>query len=306
MDPLDLSIVIVNFNALGYVRRLLLSLNEGAAGVRWEAIVVDNGSRERGTDALPDEYRNVCVLALPRNRGFAVGANAGMREARAPAVLLLNPDTRVFPGAVATLLRYAREQPDIGILGPKIVNPDGSLQLSCRGFPTLWTGLFNRYSLLTRLMPRNRHADGYLMTGWDHAGARDVDWLSGAAMLIPRIALDRVGMFDDTYFFAIEDVDLCRRMHDAGLRVVYLPDAVIEHRIGGSSSTVPVRIAVERHRGMWRYYRRHLRRGRATDLAVASGIIGRCLVQVALVTGGRAVRTARARARGVPASDAAD
>ncbi len=280
---LDLSIVIVNYNALAHVRRCLDSLAEGAMSLRWEAVVVDNGSRERGAEALAAEYRNVRVIRRPTNGGFAVGANAGIRAARAGVVFLLNPDTVVRPGAAARLLDYLRACPDVGVAGPRLENPDGTLQLSCRRFPTRWSALFNRYSLLTRLFPRNRFSASYLMTDWDHTVTRDVDWLSGAAMMIPKRALERTGMFDEGYFFAIEDVDLCRRMHAAGLRVVYVPDAVVMHRIGASSATLPNRVVVARHLGMWRYYRTHMRGGRAMDCLTAAGIAARCLLQLAIV-----------------------
>ncbi|MER3420817.1 MAG: hypothetical protein C4290_09975 [Chloroflexota bacterium] len=256
MAALDLSVVIVNYNTMGYTRRCLASLSDGARGLAWEAVVVDNASSEPGAEALAREFPNVRVLRRARNGGFAAGANTGIRAARADVLFLLNPDTRVMPGAAAALLQYLRAHPDVGIVAPKLVNPDGSLQLSCRRFPTLWTGVFNRYSLLTRLVPRNRFSTAYLMSDWDHASTREVDWVSGAAMMITRAALTRVGGFDEGYFFAMEDVDLCRRMHEAGLRVVYLPDAVVEHCIGGSASTAPARALIARHRGMWRYYRR--------------------------------------------------
>jgi N-acetylglucosaminyl-diphospho-decaprenol L-rhamnosyltransferase len=278
----DLSVVIVNFNALAHVRRCLASLTAGAAGLRWETVVVDNASRELGVEGLAAEFPGVRVLRRARNDGFAVGANAGIRAARADAVLLLNPDTVLRPGAAAELLRLLRSEPGIGAVGPRIENPDGTLQLSCRRFPTLWAGLFNRYSLLTRLWPRNPASSAYLMTDWDHASTRDVDWLSGAALLLSKAALERVGLFDERYFFAVEDVDLCRRLHAAGLRVVYHPAAVVMHRIGASAATVPNRVIVAHHRGMWRYYRTYLRGGPLLDVLAAAGITVRCLVQLLL------------------------
>lgn len=283
MAALDLSVVIVNYNTMGYTRRCLASLSDGARGLAWEAVVVDNASSEPGAEALAREFPNVRVLRRARNGGFAAGANTGIRAARADVLFLLNPDTRVMPGAAAALLQYLRAHPDVGIVAPKLVNPDGSLQLSCRRFPTLWTGVFNRYSLLTRLVPRNRFSTAYLMSDWDHASTREVDWVSGAAMMITRAALTRVGGFDEGYFFAMEDVDLCRRMHEAGLRVVYLPDAVVEHCIGGSASTAPARALIARHRGMWRYYRRYLRRNPPLDALAAAGIAARCALHLGLM-----------------------
>lgn len=293
MDRLDLSVVIVNFNALAHVRRCLASLSDGAAGLRWEAVVVDNASREPGVGALADEFANVRVIRRASNGGFAVGANTGIRAALAETVLLLNPDTLVRPGAATELHRFLHGNPDIGVLGPRLVNPDGSLQLSCRRFPSFWSGAFNRYSLLTRLFPHNRLSASYLMTDWDHRATRDVDWLSGAAMMLSRRALAASGLFDERYFFAIEDVDLCRRMHAAGWRVVYHPAAVVSHRIGASSATVPNRVVVARHRGMWHYYRTHLRGGRLLDAATAAGITARCLAQLGTVNVARAAALLR-------------
>jgi GT2 family glycosyltransferase len=307
MERPDLTVVIVNFNALAHLHRCLTSLEDGARGLRWEAIVVDNASRERGVERLEREFSNVRVIRRAVNGGFAVGVNTGVAAARAGVVMLLNPDTVVRPGALTSMCGYLREHPDIGVLGPRIENPDGTLQLSCRGFPTVWTGLFNRYSLLTRLLPGNRFSSGYLMTDWDHRTMLDVDWLSGAAMMIPVATFARAGHFDEAYFFAIEDVDFCRRVHDAGLRVVYFPHAEVTHEIGGSSRTAPNRVILARHRGMWRYYRRHLRPRAASlrrallDAAMAAGISVRCVMQLTTVNGARALGSARTRQRPAPA-----
>ncbi len=293
MAPPEITVVIVNFNSLAYVRRCLASLRGGGAeGVTWEMVVVDNASREAGVEGLAREFPEVRVIRRATNGGFATGVNAGVRAATAPTVLLLNPDTEVMPGALASLLAYARAHPDAGVIAPRIEDPDGALQLSCRRFPTFWAALFNRYSLLTRLAPRNSRSASYLMTDWDHASIREVDWVSGAAMLIPRATLARVGLLDEGYFFSIEDVDFCRRVHDAGLRVVYIPAATVRHRIGGSSRTAPARVVLARHRGMWRYYRRHLRGGLLLDTLTAAAIIARCGMQLA-----RAVITTRGRWR---------
>jgi GT2 family glycosyltransferase len=149
--------------------------------------------------------------------------------------------------------------------------------------------------MLTRLLPGNRFSSRYLMTDFDHTRTADVDWLSGAAMLLNRAALDRVGLFDERYFFAVEDVDLCRRMHAAGFRVVYLPRATVTHRIGGSSRTAPNRVIVARHQGMWLYYRTYLRGSRLLDIATGAGILARCLAMLMLAN-------ARSLARGGPHS----
>lgn len=274
----DLSVVILNYNAAGDVRRCLASLLAGCEGLCYETIVVDNASPRPGVDAAVAGHTGVRLIKRQRNGGFSAGINTGLRAATSAAVLILNPDTTLAPKAAVAMLAYLREHAEVGVLGPRILNEDGTLQLSCRRFPTFATAAFNRNSLLTRILPHNRFSSAYLMSDWDHTSIGDVDWLSGAAMLLNRAALEQVGLFDERYFFEIEDVDLCRRMHDAGFRVVYFPDATITHRIGASSSTLPNRVVLARHRGMWLYYRTYMRGGPVVDVLTATAILGRCLL----------------------------
>ena len=269
------------------MRACLGSLPAGCAGLAYEVIVVDNASPRPGIEAVVRDVPGVRLIQRRRNGGFSAGVNTGLRAARGEAMLVLNPDTTLAPGAALSLLETLHTDPDIGIVGPRLLNPDGSLQLSCRRFPGFSTALFNRYSLATRVLPRNRYSAAYLMTDWDHTVTRDVDWLSGAAMLLSQRALTRVGLFDEHYFFAIEDVDLCQRMHRAGYRVVYEPRAVVTHLIGGSSRTAANRVILARHAGMWHYYKTYHSTGPLLDAVTAPAIAGRCALQLGLVNGRR-------------------
>lgn len=278
---LELSVIILNYNAAADLRCCLASLAAGCAGLRFETIVVDNASPRPGVEAAVAGFPGVRLIRRRRNGGFSAGMNTGLRAARAEAALILNPDTVLAPGAAPALLAAMRADPSIGVLGPRLLNPDGSLQLSCRRFPTFAASLFNRNSLLTRLLPRNRFSRSYLMTDWDHSRSNDVDWLSGAAMLLNQRALRQVGPFDPGFFFEIEDVDLCRRMHDAGYRVVYFPEATVTHEIGASSRTAQYRVIRARHEGMWRYYRRYMGGNLALDTLTGAALFLRCLVYLA-------------------------
>jgi GT2 family glycosyltransferase len=281
VSTLELTVVILNYNAAEHVRRCLASLPDGCAGVVYETIVVDNASSQPGIEQAVATHPGARLIKRRHNGGFSVGINTGIRAARADAVLILNPDALLSPGAARLMLDHLHANPTIGVLGPRVLNDDGTLQFSCRRFPTLSAALFNRNSLLTKLLPRNRFSGSYLMSDWDHRIVRDVDWLSGAAMLLRRAALDRVGLFDERYFFEIEDVDLCRRMHAADYRVVYFPHAEVTHRIGASSRSVPNTVILARHQGMWLYYRTYMRRGRILDW-VAGGVIAmRCALLLA-------------------------
>jgi len=272
----DISIVIVSYNGRDHLRRCLQSLAAHPPAAEREVIVVDNDSRDGSAPMVASEYPDVRLLRMPRNLGFAAGANRGAREASGEAIVLLNPDSEIEADPFAPMLAYLREHDDAGIMAPRLLNPDGSLQLSCRSFPTFSVALFNRYSLLTRLFPRNRYSRQYLLSDWHHDSISDVDWVSGACLMVRRSLFEQIGLLDEGYFMYIEDVDLCQRVHRAGYTVVYLPQTSVVHHIGRSSRTLPSRSIVARHRSMWHYYKKYLRRNVVVDVAVAGGIAARC------------------------------
>jgi len=273
---MDLSIIIVSYNGREHLRKCLQSLAAHGPGVEHEVIVVDNASQDGSAEMVAAEFPQARLLPLPKNTGFAAGANRGIKDACGEAVVLLNPDSELKEDIFGPMLAYLRDNPDIGILAPKLLDEDGSLQLSCRRFPTFSVALFNRYSLFTRLFPRNRFSARYLLTDWDHSAVAAVDWVSGACLMARRSLFEEIGPLDEGYFMYIEDVDLCQRVHRAGYKVVYFPEAAITHHIGRSSHTLPSRSIIERHRSMWHYYKKYLRRVWLLDIVVAGGIALRC------------------------------
>jgi len=276
-----LSIVIVSFNAREHLRRCLDGLFTHVADA-FEVIVVDNASADGCADMVEGDFPRVRLLRNGRNTGFAAAANLGARSAAGDVVLYLNPDSELQEDPFSAPARYLRDNPDVGVFGVKLLDPDGTLQLSVRRFPGLEASLFNRYSLLTRVWPSNRWSRRYLMTDWRHDVVSDVDWVSGACLMTTRAVLDRAGYFDEAFFWGFEDVDFCQRVHRAGLRVVYWPLTSVVHAIGASARTAPSKAVIARHRGMWRYYRRYLSPNRAVDALVLAGIVGRCGMQVGL------------------------
>ena len=295
---MDLSIVIVSYNARDYLRACLASVYQHTAGLAYEVIVVDNDSWDGSAEMVGGEFPRAALIRSPGNQGFAAACNRGIAQAQGEFILLLNPDTGIASNAFAPMVAHCRQQPDVGVLGPKLLNSDGSLQLSCRRFPSHLTGLFNRQALLTRLFPRNPFSSRYLMTDWDHDSIAEVDWLSGACMLISRRLLDDVGPLDEAFFWAIEDVDLCYRAHQAGYRVVYFPQVAVTHHIGKSSQALPNRSILQWHRGMWRYYRKHMRSNPLVDGLTLVGIGARCGYQLAVQNGRRLLAGTRPRRRG--------
>jgi GT2 family glycosyltransferase len=257
----DISFIIVNYYHARELARCLGSVQGAVGEAEHEVIVVDNSGNDPHLDEVQAQFPQVRFIVNRTNAGFATANNQGAQSSRGRFLLFLNPDTELEAGSVASMLDHLQTHPEIGVLAPKVLNSDGTLQYSCRRFPSLWTGLFNRYSLLTRLFPDNRVTGRYLMTDFDHNEVRPVDWVSGCCMMIPRTAFMKVGLFDENYFLFNEDVDLCKSMHQAGFDVVYFPGAWVIHRITSSNGRLPTRLIIKRHRGMSYYQRKHMNNG---------------------------------------------
>lgn len=273
---MDLSVIVLSWNTRTLLEKCLRSLVCGQEGIALEILVADNASEDDSRAMVRQLFPHVHLVENPRNLGFGAGNNAALPFAHGRYVLFLNSDTVVTAGALAGLVRYADSRPDVGILGPKLLNGDGTLQYSCRSYPTLGAGFF-RNTPLGRLFPKNRFASDYLMQSWDHATPRDVDWVSGAALMMRRSLIDRIGAFDEDYYFYCEDVDLCWRVNHAPLppdqnpndpspdaerpngtwRVTYYPESIIYHLIGKSSDKVPTRMTYEFHRSQYLFFKKH-------------------------------------------------
>jgi GT2 family glycosyltransferase len=252
----DLTVCIVSWNTCADLRQCLASVFACEGEVAFEVIVVDNASTDGSPDMVRREFPAAQLIANPVNLGYAVANNQALRLARGRYRLLLNSDTVVHGGALAAMVRFMDARPDAAAVGPRILNPDQTLQYSCRRFPRLATGLFRKVPL-GRLIPDNRWNREYLMSDWRHDAVREVDWISGAAMCLRPQALEQVGLLDEGYYMYCEDLDWCYRARQAGWKIYYLPQAVVTHAIGRSSDQRPLRMVAEFHRSMLRFYRKH-------------------------------------------------
>lgn len=283
-STVDLSVLILNWNARDYLVACLQSIFAQNWQCRLELIVVDNGSNlDDSVEVVRRDFPQVQLIAHPHNVGFAAGNNIGLRAARGRYVLFLNPDTIVHEGAFDILVRWMDEHPDVGACGPKLLNSDGTLQASCRAFPSIGAGFF-RNTPLGRLWPGNPWTRSYLMQGFDHDGEAAVDWLSGSALLIRREALDALKaqegtVWDSKYFMYCEDVDVCYRLKILGWPRFYVPHAVITHRIGASSDWAQGAMIRRFHASMLRFYFKHYAHGAGLLLAPLAilGIVLRAL-----------------------------
>jgi len=278
----DIAVIIVNWNAREDLRRCLESLYaEPKPQVDYAVWVVDNASDDGSAGMVAAEFPQVQLIVNTDNAGFSKANNQAIAQTDSRYVFLLNSDAFIHPGALDQLVAYADAHPQAGIIGPKVLNSDGSLQFSCRRFPSLGAGFF-RNTYLGRLFPHNKFARDYLMVGFDHAHDRTVDWVSGCAMLIRRSLLDKIGALDERFYMYCEDVDFCQRAWEAGWEVIYTPQAVVIHAIGRSSDKNADKMIIEFHRSWYEYDRK--RRPKASSLrraAVYSGLWLRAAVRIA-------------------------
>lgn len=264
MTSPEVAAVLVNYNAGAELRRALQSVADELAGTPWEAVVVDNASRDASADSVGGFGPHLRVILNSDNVGFARGVNQGLAATAAPVVLIMNPDCRLVAGALGTLRTVLACHERCAIVGPRILNPDGSVQGSARGDPDMLTGLFGRRQLLRRILPgsalarRNVVVEDAIRSGQESVV---VDWLSGACMLARREALERVGGFDERYFLYWEDADLCRRLRTRGEEVRFVPGATAVHRVGHSSRTAQAAAIRAFHDSAYLYYATHVAPG---------------------------------------------
>jgi GT2 family glycosyltransferase len=223
----SVSVVVVTYNALPWIERCLESVHG------YETIVVDHGSTD-GTVELVRERFPEARLIQQENKGLGAGSNAGMRAASGDYYLLLNSDAWALGDAVERLTAFAESRPDAAVVGPKLLNPDGSLQHSVRGFPTLWR-LATEYFFLRKLAPRTRVLNAFYGARFAHDEVREAEFLMGACLLVRKQAADTVGLFDEDFFMFSEETDWCYRFRQAGWNVLFYPGAEFVH-VGGATT----------------------------------------------------------------------
>ena len=227
-------LVIVNYRSYEELTRCLEAL-ELSRSVLNRVTVVDHESDLGAAGRVAGRFPWVTMIERTVNEGFATGVNLGVRGGSAPFLLLLNPDCIASGEAIADLVTFAGSTPDAAVIGPRILNGDGSVQGSARRFPGLSTLVAGRSSWLTRKFPNNPLSRWNLPGLAARDGAIGVEWVSGACMLIRREAFEQVGGMDQRFFLYWEDADLCKRLGQHGWRVLYWPAAAVTH-VGGRSS----------------------------------------------------------------------
>lgn len=225
----DLSILIVHYNTPRLLRQTLKGLRRFTPFCSHEVIVIDNNPAARARDYLAPEFPQVKVIESPKNIGFGRGMNLAASAAEGRHFLIFNPDIAVLEGSLDQLVRFLDENPAVGAVGPKLLNPDGSTQFSCYRFAVPLTILARRLPLAEKIPFLKHELDRYLMSDFNHDAAAEIDYILGAALMVRRAAWEQLGGFDPAYFMYFEDQDLCRRLWENGWKVMYCPEVKMVH-----------------------------------------------------------------------------
>jgi len=277
----ELSVIIVSWNVREFLEPCLESVFVTSNDISIEVIVVDNGSSDGTAEWLEKEYPSVRLVKNLQNLGFPISNNIGISEAQGEYILLLNPDTIVWPGTFSNCLSVMRRDKKIGVVGCKIHYPDGSIQYECaRNFPSLVDFIGGTFYLHV-LFPKSVVFGRRLMGFWDHLSDRDVPCIMGAFMFLRRTALQETGPLDERFFMYYEDVDVCARMWEKGWRVFYLSSAQITHFSGQSRKKSSKKFDLLAAEISYTFFLEH--RGRLAAISYRFIVILQALIRLLLV-----------------------
>lgn len=254
---IDISVCIVSWNVKPLLRECLLSIITSKPELSYEIMVVDNNSADGSPDMVKGEFPSVILVSNQINRGFAAACNQAIRISRGRYVLLLNPDTLIHCGALEKMVQFLDQKPSAGGGGPRLNNPDGTLQPSIRMYPSFKSS-FHQFTILGDLGIFHRAGNKYQARDFNYHRASIVDQPMGAALFLRKKALDEVGLLDESFFLYYEEVDLCLRLSRAGWSLWYNPDSVIVHIGGGSTNKTVVQSRFLMLESQFKYFSKHL------------------------------------------------
>lgn len=253
---MDISIIIVTWNSQDFIRNCLDSIYLLPDKVRYEIIVVDNGSSDNTPKMVREFYPEVNLIENKKNLGYAKANNQGMEKSQGNYILLLNPDTQLMENSLVSMYEFMEANPQVGALGPKLLNPDKSVQPSCREFPTLST-LMWEFSGLSRAFPKSKIFGIWRMGYFAFDQPKEVDQPMGSCLMLKGETLKDVGFFDENFSMFFNDVDLCYRIKNAGWRIYFFPDAQVIHHRGAFTRKVKRRMIWLSHLAFYKFFRKH-------------------------------------------------
>ncbi len=280
---IELSIIIVNYNVKEFLLNLLSSIKKSLQNISSEIIIVDNASDDGSVELLKDKYPEIKLIVNNSNIGFGSANNQALEIAKGKFLLLINPDTIVKEETFTSMINFFNSHPDAGIAGCKVLNPDGTLQLSCRrGFPGPWTS-FTKVMGLSKLFPQSKLFAKYNLTYLDENQTYEVDAVSGAFMMIRREVYDKIGGFDKQFFMYGEDLDLCYRTQKAGFKVFYVHTTEIIHYKGESTKRSSIDETKIFYDAMHLFVKKHFSTSFLIEAILQTAIIFRKLIAFANV-----------------------
>jgi len=232
-----LSVIIINYKTPSLLRQCIKSVQKNPPSCDYNIIVVDNNSEDGSAEMIEDDFENVVLIANQENLGFPKAVNQAIRKSKSKYILLLNPDITVLKGSLDTMMKYMDEHESIAVLGPKLINPNGSIQYSCfKWFTSPRVALYRR-TPFGKLTGKKEMINDFLMADWDHKTGREVAWILGSCMMVSRKAIDQVGLMDERFFMYMEDVDWCRRFWKNSWKVYYYPKVEVVHYYARASAS---------------------------------------------------------------------
>jgi N-acetylglucosaminyl-diphospho-decaprenol L-rhamnosyltransferase len=264
-----LSIIIVSYNCRQYLDECLQSIyrfhpplpDMPDTGQSTEVFVVDNASTDGSAGLVRSKYPGIRLIENEKNLGFSKANNIAICQSSSEHILLLNSDCQIYKDSIGNLIKFMDTNKSAGVAGPKITNSDGSVQLSCRRFPSFFDA--GMHSILEHIIPGNRFSRRYKLADIDREKPFEVDWVSGSAMILRRSALEDTGFLDEKYFMYVEDIDLCYQMWKKGWKVFYNPYSEILHHVGKSTHSGPTAASIRMQKSIlyffWKNYRKTYR-----------------------------------------------
>ena len=243
---IDLSVIIVNYKTPSHLKQCIKSIQKNESKLDYEIIVVDNNSQDETVKMIEDDFmynyknekiNNVELIANKKNLGFPKAVNQGIKKSKGKYILLLNPDITILETSLEQMIDYMKKNPQIAVLGPKLINPNGSIQHSCFSRFTSPQIVLYRRTLFGKKGRGKKIVDDFTMESWDHSIEKDVAWILGSCMLVNKKAIEKVGLMDKRFFMYMEDVDWCRRFWKAGYKIHYYPQIKMVHYYARASSS---------------------------------------------------------------------
>lgn len=225
---MTLSIIVTHYKAVDFLCNCLDSIRKTVKDIDHEVFVVDAKSKKKTENLIKKRFPEVNFMPFKKDVGYSKSVNSGIKKTKGNYVLIVNADIVFLENAVSKMLKFMKKNPDVGLIGPQLINPGNKIQISCFSDPTI-KAIIARRTPFGKTKWGKKASEKFTISDWDRKSKREVDWVQGSAMMIQRPALEKIGLLDDRFFMYFEDADWCRRFRNNSYKVIYLSDAKMKH-----------------------------------------------------------------------------